>query len=344
MPNNPAGKPIASKFSNRARSTIRLMLVMVSFSTFTIAGVAAADNSKFPFGCSVKEGYVNVTGGKVWYEIVGEGDATPLITLHGGPGFTHDYLEPLGVLCKERPVLFYDQLGSGKSDHPKDKSLWKIDRFVKELTELRSALGLKRAHILGQSWGTMLLTDYALTQPDGVVSLIFSDPLCSFPEWSKDAATYRKELPAATRDTLDRHEAGGYTECPEYQAAVLEYYKLHVCRLAAWPDPLERALAAHNDEVYVTMQGPNEFTCTGNLKDWDRTARLKEIKTPALFIAGRFDETSPRATALCHNALPGSEMVIFEKSSHMPIFEEQNDYLKVVRDFIHRAEHRAPAP
>jgi len=292
----------------------------------------------------VKEGYVNVTGGKVWYEIVGASDATPLITLHGGPGFTHDYLEPLGALCKERPVVFYDQLGSGKSDRPDDKSLWKIDRFVKELSELRSALGLKRAHILGQSWGTVLLTDYALTQPDGVVSLIFSDPLCSFPEWAKDAATYRADLPATTRDVLDRHEKGGYTDCPEYQGAVLEYYKLHVCRLAVWPDSMERAFAGHNDEIYVTMQGSNEFTVTGNLKDWDRTARLKEIKTPALYIAGRFDETSPRATAICHNALPGSEMVIFEKSAHLPIFEEPDKYLGTIRDFINRAEHHATAP
>jgi proline iminopeptidase len=287
----------------------------------------------------VKEGYVNVTGGRVWYEIVGAGDATPLITLHGGPGFTHDYLEPLGALCKERPVVFCDQLGSGKSDRPHDKSLWKIDRFVKELAELRSALGLRRVHILGQSWGTVLLTDYALTQPDRVVSLIFSDPLCSFPEWAKDAATYRAELPAATRDTLDRHEKGGYTDCPEYQGAVLEYYKLPVCRLAVWPNSVERAFAGRNDDIYVTMQGSNEFTVAGNLKDWDQTAHLKEIKTPALYIAGRFDETSPRATALCHNALPGSEMAIFERSSHLPIFEEPDKYLKVVRDFIDHTEH-----
>jgi len=93
------------------------------------------------------------------------------------------------------------------------------------------------------------------------------------------------------------------------------------------------------------MQGTNEFSCTGNLKDWDRTARLKEIKTPSLYIAGRLrSETSVRATTLCHNALPGSEMVIFEKSSHMPIYEEPDKYLKVLRDFTHRAERRAPAP
>jgi proline iminopeptidase len=331
---------------NRSRSiTGAIFALLVLALTSAPAKAASPDNSKFPFGCPVEEGYVNVTGGKVWYEIVGSGNAIPLITLHGGPGFTHDYLEPLGVLCKERPVVFYDQLGAGKSDRPHDKSLWTVERFVKELAELRSALGLKRAHILGHSWGTVLLTDYALTQPQGVVSLIFSDPLCSYPEWSRDAATYRKELPAATRATLDRHEASGYTDCPEYQGAVLQYYKLHVCTLPVWPDSLERSFAGHNDEVYVTMQGANEFSCTGNLKDWDETARLKEIKTPALFIAGRRgSETSPRATALCHNALPGSEMVIFEKSSHMPIYEEPDKYLKVVRDFVDRAEHRAPAP
>jgi len=330
--------------NERPASAASAALVTLIMVLLAATNAQSADGLQFPFGCPVREGHVNVTGGRIWYEVVGDGDATPLITLHGGPGFTHDYLEPLGSLCKERPVLFYDQLGAGKSDHPQDKSLWQIARFVKELAELRSALGLKRAHILGQSWGTMLLTDYALTQPEGVVSLIFSDPVCSIPEWLRDAATYRNQLPATTRDTLVRHEAGGYTECPEYQAAVLEYYKLHVCRLAVWPDVLERAFKEHNDEIYVTMQGANEFTCTGNLKDWDRTARLKEIKTPALYIAGRFDETSPRATALCHKALPGSEMVVFEKSSHLPIFEEPDKYLRVVHDFIDRAEHRRPPP
>ena len=183
-----------------------------------------------------------------------------------------------------------------------------------------------------------------MTQPSGVVSLVFSDPLCSYPEWSRDAARYRSELPAATRATLDRHEASGHTDCPEYQGAVLHYYKLHVCMLPVWPDSLERSFAAHNDEVYVTMQGANEFSCTGNLKDWDETARLKKIKTPALYISGRYSETSPRATALCHQALPGSEMVVFQKSSHMPMYEEPRAYFRVLRDFLRRAEQRAPSP
>ncbi|HTQ25686.1 MAG TPA: proline iminopeptidase-family hydrolase [Candidatus Binataceae bacterium] len=337
---------MSSKRSRPAGGSIFLVLLAVVLSANAQAGSAdePKDNSKFPFGCPVKEGYVNVTGGKVWYEIVGGGDAIPLVTVHGGPGFTHDYLEPIGKLCRERPVIFYDQLGAGKSDHPHDKSLWTLDRFVKELAQVRSALGLKRAHFLGHSAGTLIVTDYALTQPQGVVSLTFSDALCSYPEWSKDAALYRRELPAETRAILDRHEASGYTDCPEYQGALIQYYKLHVCRLPVWPDSLERSFAAHNDEIYVTMQGKNEFSCTGNLKDWDRTARLKEIKAPSLYIAGRLgSETSVRATTLCHNALPGSEMVIFEESSHMPMYEEPDKYLRALREFMHRSEQRAPA-
>ena len=321
-------------------TALALMMVPLALA----ARAAPADSSGFPYGCRVREGYVQVTGGKIWYEIVGNGDGIPLITVHGGPGFTHDYLEPIGKLCKDRPVVFYDQLGAGKSDRPHDKSLWVVDRFVKELATLRSSLGYKRVHVLGHSWGTVVVTEYALTQPPGVVSYVFSDPLCSYPEWSRDAATYRSELPAATRATLDRHESSGHTDCPEYQGAVLQYYKLHVCMLPVWPDSLERSFAAHNDEVYVTMQGPNEFSCTGNLKDWDETARLKEIKTPALYISGRYSETSPRATALCHKALPGSEMVVFQKSSHMPMYEEPEAYFRVLRDFLHRAEERAPSP
>jgi proline iminopeptidase len=329
---------------NRAAlAVIALSAALVLMCVSAPAGAAPPDNSKFPFGCPVREGYVKVTGGKIWYEVVGTGNAIPLITVHGGPGFTHDYLEPLGALCKERPVIFYDQLGAGKSDRPHDKSLWKVDRFVEELAQLRSALGLKRVHLLGHSWGTVIVTEYALTQPHGVVSLIFSDALCSYPEWERDAKMYRSQLPAETRATLDRHEKSGYTECPEYQAAMLQYYKLHVCSLRVWPDSLERSFAAHNDEVYVTMQGANEFSCTGNLKDWDETARLNEIKIPALYITGPGSETSPRATAICHKALPGSEMVIFAKSTHMAIYEEPDKYLKVVSGFISRSERRNAA-
>lgn len=57
-----------------------------------------------------RKGYIPVMGGRVWYQIVGSGEAIPLLVLHGGPGIPHDYLEPLADLADERPVIFYDQL------------------------------------------------------------------------------------------------------------------------------------------------------------------------------------------------------------------------------------------
>jgi len=95
-----------------------------------------------------EEGYIDVPGGKVWYRAVGDNaEATPLLCLHGGPGFTHYYLEALEALADRRRVIFYDQLGCGRSDRPGDLTLWNVDRFVEELAQVRSALKLDRLHL-----------------------------------------------------------------------------------------------------------------------------------------------------------------------------------------------------
>ena len=288
-----------------------------------------------------REGFVRVEGGRVWYRVVGSGGGIPLITLHGGPGAPHDYLEPLEALADERPVVFYDQLGCGKSDRPSDKKLWRVERFVKELAQLRRALKLDRAHILGQSWGTMLAVDYLLTRPAGVASVILADPAISIPRWIADANRLRGKLPKSVRDALSSHEQSGDIGCLEYQAATLAFYKRHVCRLDPWPPAMERMLRGIGGEVYSAMWGPNEFVATGSLKNYDRSARLREIDIPTLFLCGRYDEATPESTAFYRRQVRGAEMVIFEKSSHMPQLEELAKYLRVVRDFLNRADHRA---
>src|SRR4051794_14106810 len=136
------------------------------------------------------EGRIAVEGGEVWYRIAGDDRAgIPLLTLHGGPGYPHDYLEPLEQLADERPVIFYDQLGCGNSDRPEDRSLWRIDRFVRELAQVRTALRLRRMHLFGHSWGTMLAVDYVLS-PAPVTSLILASPALSIPRWMADADVY----------------------------------------------------------------------------------------------------------------------------------------------------------
>lgn len=285
-----------------------------------------------------RQGYLKVEGGRVWYRIAGAGTGVPLVILHGGPGAPHDYLQPLEALGRERPVVFYDQLGCGRSDRPTAKSLWKVGRFVRELAEVRRALGLDRVHILGQSWGTMLAADYLLTRPAGVVSVIFADPAISIPRWIADANRLRRKLPKEVQVTLTRHEKDGDTSCLEYDAASFEFYKRHVCRLSPWPKPMHQMLRRVGNEVYNTMWGPNEFAATGTLKSYDRTARLREIAVPTLFVCGRYDEATPESTAFYARQVRGAEMVVFEKSAHMPHLEETAKYLRVIRDFLRLSE------
>src|SRR4030066_322631 len=98
-----------------------------------------------------QDGYIPVTGGRLWYRMMGNVPGIPLLTLHGGPGAGSGYFEPLIALADERPVILYDQLGGGKSDRPDNLTLWSLDRFVEELTQVCTGLNLGRFHLFGHS-------------------------------------------------------------------------------------------------------------------------------------------------------------------------------------------------
>ena len=282
------------------------------------------------------QGYIPVEGGRVWYKIVGAGKpGVPLLTLHGGPGYPHDYLEPLEQLADERPVILYDQLGCGNSDRPDNRALWRVERFVRELAEVRRALGLERIHLFGHSWGSMLAVDYVLYGAS-VTSLILASPALSIPRWMEDAAQLRKTLPADVQETLANHEAAGTTNTLRYRAATMQYYHRYMCRMEPWPEPMNRSHEASSGVIYREMWGPSELCATGNLMDYDRTERLCEIAVPTLYTCGRYDEATPEATALYRSLMPAAEMLVFERSAHMPHLEETGAYLAELRGFLDR--------
>lgn len=288
----------------------------------------------------IREGHISVPGGEVWYKIVGSGGATPLLTLHGGPGAGHDYLEPLEALAADRPVVFFDQLGCGKSDKPDDASLWRIERFVEEVAAVREALDLERVHLFGQSWGGWLAIEYMMSEPAGIVSLILSSTSASVPQFAEETARLKSTLPKAVLETLNRYEATGDYDNPEYEEAMMAFYTQFVCRLDPWPDPLERSLnnLMTNAGAYEAIQGPNEFTITGNLKDWDRADRLGEINVRTLITCGRYDELGPACADTLDSGISNSEVHIFEQSAHVAHLEETESYLQVMRDFLNRVE------
>lgn len=291
-----------------------------------------------------EEGFIPFRGYRTWYRVIGDHEEPgklPLLILHGGPGASYDYLEPLEAMALTgRRVIFYDQLGGGNSDHPHDPSLWTVELFVEELGEVRRALHLEQLHILGQSWGGMLGMEYALTRPDGLVSLTVADSPASMRQWVSEANRLRAQLPSDVQQTLLLHEEQGTTDSQAYQDAMLVFYRRHVCRTDPWPDCVTRTFEklARNPEVYTVMNGPSEFHVIGTLKTWEISDRLPEISVPTLLLSGRHDEATPQIVETIHQRIPGSTWVVFEESSHMPHVEETARYLQVLGEFLTRIE------
>ena len=212
--------------------------------------------------------------------------------LHGGPGGTHDYLEPYERLAKSgRAVIFYDQLGAGRSTHLRDKEpgFWTVELFLAELDNLLSHLGIEKDYpLVGQSWGGMLGAEHGVLRPAGLRSLVISDSPASMTLWVQEADRLREALPKEVQQTLLKHEAAGTTESPDYTAAVRVFYDRHLCRLDPWPDCMNRSFRYMQEDptVYHTMNGPSEFHVVGSLKSWSIIDRLHLIEAPTLRFPG----------------------------------------------------------
>lgn len=284
------------------------------------------------------EGYVNVTGGEVWYKIAGEGDKIPIILLHGGPGIPSYYLNPLTALGGDRPVILYDQLGCGRSYAELDTSLMTVESFVTQLEELRSVLGIEKFYLYGSSWGTMLGIDYYLKYPERVKAIIFSSPCLSAKRWSADADTLIATLPDSIQQAIRINSENGTYSSPGYIRAAGVYMQKFVLRNPS-PDT-DSAFAKMNLKLYEYMWGPSEFTALGTLKDYDRTGRLGEVKVPALFIAGEFDEARPATVQYYQSLVPGSSFALTKNAAHLTMQDNPTEDIRVIRDFLDRLEKK----
>jgi proline-specific peptidase len=139
---------------------------------------------------------------------------------------------------------------------------------------------------------------------------------------------------------LDKHEAAGTTDDPEYEQACDVFYRLHVCRLQEYPDYVQRSFdfITQHGEVYRYMNGPSEFHVVGTLLDWDVTPKLGEIGIPTLVVTGEFDEATPAINRTVSEAIPGAESVIYPGCSHMAHVEDTEGYLRLLDSFMARVE------
>ena len=291
-----------------------------------------------------EEGYVAVEGGNIWYKIVAkEKKGIPLLILHGGPGGRSCSMIPgFSLLATDRPIIFYDQLGSGNSDRPTDTTLWKTKRFVNEIDHLRSALNLDELHILGHSCGSTFLIEYLITKkPKGIKSVIFSSPMISAADWIADAKLLLSQLPTGIKDTINKYELLKNYSAPAYIAATDSFYARHLLR-KQWPYKSAACenTGSANDTIYNYMWGPTEFNATGTLVNFDRTSDLDKIKEPILFVTGEFDEARPETMFKYQKLSKHSVVEIIENAAHITMIDQPEKLAQVIKKFLKSVESK----
>ncbi|KAM7208550.1 L-amino acid amidase [Naviculisporaceae sp. PSN 640] len=289
---------------------------------------------------------------KTWYKVVGDLSSSthpPLITLHGGPGAGHNYLLPLIDLytAHKIPIIFYDQIGCGKSTHfPEkmgDNDFWTFDLYLAELDNLIDTLGIREKgfYILGQSWGGVLAGLCATRRLKGLKKVVIASGPASLPLYVKGTKSLLAELPEDVRKVLEDADKTGNYEGEEYEKAAGVFYDRHVCRLGQpYPEDLQAAFENLKEDPtsYITVQGPSEFVITGWIKDWEGWQDAYKVEVDTLLLNGRYDEVTDICVEPWFKYIPRIKWVTFENSSHMAHWEERERYMRVVGEFLSTVE------
>ena len=271
---------------------------------------------------NITEGRMPYLGYETYYRITGDrkGNKKPLLLLHGGPGSTHNYFEVLDDLAEKdgRQLIMYDQLGCGNS-------------YLKHL-------GLDEVHILGQSWGGMLAIIYECDcKPEGVSSYILSSTLPYNAIWESEQKRRVGYLPKEMQDAIAKAEKSGNYDDPDYEVAITEFMRRH-CAGPFGPDAAECLTRKKRSgtEAYVAGWGPNEFTPTGSLRDYNYLKQLKSFSKPALICSGGEDLCSPYIAKIMYDAIPDAEWELFRYSRHMCFVDEEELYKKVLIQWLNK--------
>ncbi len=320
--------------NTRSRLHVALSItLLLIFPLIFFAGYHGAE-TKYPW----RQGYIPVEGGRIWYAVVGEGDNIPMIMLHGGPGGTSRYLFALDALAADRPLIIFDQLGSGKSFANLDTTEMTIENFVGQVQTLADSLHLEAFYLYGHSWGGSLALDYYLTHPERVRALILSSPLVSTPLWLKDADTLIARLPDSVQQVIASSLRNKDFDTREFELADQMYADSFLLRTHVPPIAYDTSPSHANWAIYEYMWGPSEFASTGTLRTYDRTGKLSEIDVPVLFITGEFDEARPSTIKRFSEMVPQGEFYRVPGAGHATMYDNPDDNIRVLMEFLKRQD------
>jgi proline iminopeptidase len=271
----------------------------------------------------------DASGVSLYYEVLGGGPGTPLVVANGGPGFDHNYLHVSDVwnrLAQERPVVLYDQRGNGRSGALKAGQSCTLADQIADLEALRAHLGYERFDLLGHSWGGYLAMAYAARHPERIERLVLADSAA--PKWSDTLFLFKEVFP----EGVARQDALGFAEALGDSAAADASLREYLAMLFYSPEKRDAFLGGAAS--YHNNRAINQ-AINADVARFDLNPELPKLRFPALVVTGRYDINVAPATAYrIHRAIPRSKFVVFEKSGHMPFYEEPEAFLKVIGDFL----------
>jgi proline iminopeptidase len=276
---------------------------------------------------------------KVWTKRFGNNPHIKILLLHGGPAAGHEYMECFESFFPKEGFEFY----APYSDQPKDTSLWTVDRYVDEVEQVRKAIGAGATnfYVLGNSWGGILAMEYALKYQENIKGLIIADMMASCPDYGKYAEeVLSKQMDQKVLAEIRNIEAKKDFNNPRYMELLMpNFYKQHLCRLAEWPDAVNRTFNHLGSmevpsTIYTIMQGPSEFGVAGRLVNWNIKDRLKEIKVPTLMVGAKFDTMDPKAMEEQSKAVQKGRYLYCPNGSHLCMWDDQQVFMNGVIRFI----------
>jgi proline iminopeptidase/L-proline amide hydrolase len=333
-------------------AALALLPLAAQAQTAALPADPAADWSE-----ATSEHRIAVEGGKVWVRVNGvigpktDNAATPVIMIHGGPGGTHLDFGNLLSLADQRPVILYDQLDSGMSDHPEDPANWNPARFVAELEAIRRELGVERWHVIGHSWGSALALEYAAAYPQHTASAVLSGTFISTSHWITGTNLLIRDLPDEVGATIRACEGPNPPAPAVCEPATAAFYAAHNGRPdRPAPSPAIQAYRARyggkgfNAKLYNAMWGPTEFRASGSLATYDATHLLHRVDGKRImFVVGQYDEARLDTVQDFVALTPGAELAVVPGGSHAFIGERPEVAEAIFRDWMKRVDGRESA-
>ena len=279
--------------------------------------------SVLAFGQTAPTGYVRTPDVSIAYWVLGQSQAvTPLFAVNGGPGLSHVYMLQNDVwpkVSKARQVIFYDQRGTGASKVAKADVPQTMEAQVADLDAVRDHLHFEKIDVLGDSYGGLLAMAYTAAHPEHVRKLILSDSAA--PAWGDQVHLFPQVFP-------DKLEAQAKSNDPE------EGLRNHFKLIFYDEEKAAKYLAGAKDLGLAPGVGAAVHRATTKL---DLKPALAKFTCPTLVVTGRYDmNVAPLTAWKIYKAIPGAKWEVFEKSGHLPYYEEPEKYVRVVEEFLGR--------